>query len=158
MIRLSIPGFNSFQISTVICDMNGTLAVDGVLNKAVMDSLRRLSNTVEVSILTADTFGTAARYESDLGVKVIRIRSGPNEEARAKKEIVVSAGSSNTVFIGNGANDVEAMEVAGLSIGVMGKEGIFKGALNAADLVVQTGEDALDLLLNPTRLIAGLRR
>ncbi|MBZ0263658.1 ATPase P [bacterium] len=158
MIRLSIPGSESYQISSVICDMNGTLAVDGVMNKAVMDRLRRLSNTVEVTILTADTFGTADRYESELGVTVKRIRTVPKEEVQAKREVVIQAGAANTVFIGNGANDVEAMETAVFSIGVMGKEGIYRRTLEVADMVVYSGEDALDLLLNPTRLIAGLRR
>jgi soluble P-type ATPase len=50
------------------------------------------------------------------------------------------------------------LEEAALGIAVLGPEGLAVPALLAADVLVASIEDALDLLLNPRRLIATLRR
>lgn len=50
------------------------------------------------------------------------------------------------------------LAAAALGIAVLGPEGLATEALQAADLVVGQVEDALDLLLHPTRLLATLRR
>ncbi len=60
--------------------------------------------------------------------------------------------------VGNGANDVEMLREAELGIAVLGYEGLAKGAADAADILVTSVHDALDLLLRPTRLLATLRR
>ena len=45
-----------------------------------------------------------------------------------------------------------------LAIAVLGEEGLAMETLNAADVVVPHVNAALDLLLNPLRLVATLRR
>jgi soluble P-type ATPase len=50
------------------------------------------------------------------------------------------------------------IQSAAIGIAVMGREGLSQEALQAADLVVPSILDALDLLLNPRRLVATLRR
>jgi soluble P-type ATPase len=49
------------------------------------------------------------------------------------------------------------MEVAGLSVAVVGPEGAAGALLGAADVVTRDIVDALDLLANPLRLKATLR-
>jgi len=61
------------------------------------------------------------------------------------------------VAIGNGANDAAMLQEAALGIAVLGPEGLAAEALLAADVVVASIEDALDLLLRPHRLVATLR-
>jgi soluble P-type ATPase len=71
---------------------------------------------------------------------------------------VAKLGPSQTVAIGNGANDARMLAAAVLGIATLGPEGLATITLQAADLVVGRVEDALDLLLRPQRLIATLRR
>jgi len=50
------------------------------------------------------------------------------------------------------------LQAAGLSIAILGPEGLAFDALKNADVVVASILDALDLLLRPDRLRATLRR
>ena len=75
-----------------------------------------------------------------------------------KKEFVQKLGWESTVCIGNGVNDAGMFEVSALSIIIMGEEGCAVKALTKADIVVKNSEDALNLLLNPKRITATLRR
>ena len=59
--------------------------------------------------------------------------------------------------IGNGNNDREMLEGAGISVAVLGKEGCSAKTLAVADILVPSIEDGLDLLLKPHRLKATLR-
>lgn len=66
-------------------------------------------------------------------------------------------GADHCVCIGNGRNDLEMCRIAGLSIAVMGEEGMY-GRLGAkSDICVRNIMDGLDLLLHTKRLIATLR-
>ena len=60
--------------------------------------------------------------------------------------------------IGNGANDADMLQTAAVGIAVLGAEGLAAETLLAADVVCANPLDALDLLLNPRRLIATLRK
>jgi soluble P-type ATPase len=61
------------------------------------------------------------------------------------------------VAIGNGRNDVNMLAEAALGIAVMGPEGTSSEAVRAADVVVMSINEALDVLLHPERLKATLR-
>jgi len=50
------------------------------------------------------------------------------------------------------------LEAAALGIAVLGSEGMAVASLTAADVVVGSIQDALDILLNAQRLVATLRR
>ncbi|HEB84791.1 MAG TPA: ATPase P [Bacteroidetes bacterium] len=157
MIELAIPGVGSLGLTHLLSDLNGTLAVDGVLQPGVAARLEALTKQLEVSLLTADTHGSASYIESQFpSLHVTRLE--PGHEAEAKRDEVLRLGAEGVVFLGNGANDVLALEAAALGIAVIGGEGAYPPVLPAADLVVQSPADALDLLLYPKRIIAGLRR
>lgn len=156
MIELEVPGWKTLRIERVISDFNGTLATDGVLEEGVADRLRALGGQVEVVVLTADTHGTAAETFRGLPVRLEKIE--PGREAEQKKKRVQQAGAATTAFLGNGANDREAMSAAAVSVAVIGHEGAFMPTLAGAQMIAATPADALDLLLKPKRLVAGLRR
>jgi len=61
------------------------------------------------------------------------------------------------VAIGNGVNDARMLRAAALGIAALGREGLATAALQAADVVVASIEDALDLVLQPERMAATLR-
>ncbi len=156
MITIKIPGWRDLNIDAVLLDYNGTLAVDGVLIDGVAERLTALSEQAKLIVLTADTFGTVAEQLADLPVEVRTI--DPGSEAMSKRFAVDDFGTISTAYIGNGANDEKALGSCSLGIAVLGPEGLFGQTMRAADIAVNSPLDALDLLLKPKRLIAGLRR
>lgn len=154
MLTVEIPGRGRLEIVHLVSDLNGTLAVDGVVPPAVAERLRALSNSVRVHVATADTFGTAATL-GGLGVHVQVLE--PGDQVEAKAALVRALGAAHTTVVGNGANDEGMLREAALGIAIVGQEGAFARTVLAADVVVGRVEDALDLLLIPKRLIATLR-
>lgn len=154
VITVEIPGGGRLEIACLVLDLNGTLATDGHVPPQVADRVRSLGSRVQVHVLTADTFGTAAGLP-DLGARIVRLE--PGDEVKAKAAAVRELGASRTAAIGNGMNDMGMLREAALGIIVIGREGAAVRALLAADLAVTSIEDALDLLRFPKRLVASLR-
>jgi soluble P-type ATPase len=78
-------------------------------------------------------------------------------EDRAKAAYVRRLMPDRVACIGNGRNDRRMLRLAALGIAVVQAEGASTEALAAADLLVPSVSDALDLFLNPRRLTASLR-
>ncbi len=154
VIPVEIPGRGRLEIAHLVLDLNGTLATDGDVPPGVAERVRALGARVQVHVVTADTFGTAATLEG-LGARIVRLGSGDQVEAKAA--IVRGLGSEQTAAIGNGMNDEAMLGEAALGIAVIGREGAAVPALLAADLAVTSIGDALDLLVRPKRLVASLR-
>lgn len=154
MFAADIPGRGRVEIAHLVLDLNGTLAVDGAVAQAVVERLQTLSRIVQVHVVTADTFGTAAKL-GGLGVYVQVLV--PGDQVEAKAALVRALGAAHTMAVGNGANDEGMVREAALGIAIVGREGAFARTALAADIVVTRVEDALDLLLIPKRLIATLR-
>lgn len=154
-MKIIIPEYKTLELEILFLDFNGTIAVDGVIPQGVRERLVRLADHFQIYVLTADTHGTAK--EQCEGLPVI-VHTFPTGDARTyKRELVKSMGRKKCVAIGNGRNDELMLKEAALSIGIMAQEGAYSGVLKAADLCVRSMEDGLDLLLKPSRIIAGLR-
>lgn len=151
-IVLAPPGQPATLLRDVVFDFNGTLAVGGALVSGVRPRLRRLARSFEIHVLTADTFGTAARALRGLPLELHRIDTGAD-----KRRFVRQRRARGVVVIGNGRNDVAMMSVATLGIAVLGAEGLVPELLAHATVVVRDVTDALDLLANPAKLVATLR-
>ncbi|MGA1841710.1 MAG: HAD family hydrolase [bacterium] len=156
MIQIDIPGFRTLRIENLIMDFNGTIALDGNLLDGVNERLARLSNMLNLFILTADTFGLVEKSCSGLPVKIKKLY--PGHEADQKKAVLEDMGNDVTAAIGNGANDVKMLKRACLSIVVLSQEGLCTDALAEADICVPNACMGLDLLLFPKRIVATLRR
>jgi len=156
MIQVSVPGWGTLDLAHLVLDLNGTIALDGLVLPGVAERLAALSAGLKVHLVTADTQGVAAQSAVSLGLRLFRIV--PGDEGSQKLGLVLQLGPAQTVAIGNGANDAEMLAAAALGIAVLGPEGLATTALQAADVVAGRIEDALDLLLQPKRLIATLRR
>jgi soluble P-type ATPase len=154
MLVLDVPGRGQIQLSHLVLDLNGTLAVDGRVPESVARRLRALSERLHLHVVTADTFGTAAGLEG-LGARVHVLPPGDHVEAKAA--FVRALGAATAAAIGNGSNDVLMLREAALGVAVVGREGAAGAVVGAAEIVVTRIQDALDLLLMPTRLIATLR-
>ena len=155
-LELKIPGRGAVKFTKVIFDLNGTLTVDGELHEKSLSLLKKVSEVLEVYILTADTLGSALKIgrENKINVQIV---SGENTSA-AKIDFIESAGPAETMAVGNGANDVGMLGKAAVGIAVLGPEGCAVEALHAADLVAKNIDAALCMILKPQRLIATLRR
>lgn len=157
MISIQLPDGYSYELEYAVFDYNGTLALDGVLSAPVKTMLVELAKTIQVSIITADTFGMArGELEGVAGVTLIVLKDGEGgmEKARYVKEL----GRERVVAVGNGMNDKSMFNIAALSICVAGMEGASIDTLLASHIVVPNAEAAIGLLLNPKRLVATLRR
>ncbi|HEC35223.1 MAG TPA: HAD family hydrolase [Anaerolineae bacterium] len=156
MIEVNVPGWGRLRLVHLMLDVNGTIAVDGRLVDGVAGRLVRLRERLQVHLLTADTQGRQAELDAQLGLRATRIARGQEQAQKAAR--VQELGAEEVCYVGNGANDAEAMRAAALGIAVMGEEGLALETLQAADVLVPSITAALDLLLRPARLVATLRR
>ncbi|MCR3956394.1 MAG: HAD hydrolase family protein [Gudongella sp.] len=158
MLKLEIQGYEEpLEIENLVFDYNGTLAVDGEMSVDTIKGLRRLEEIgFNITVLTADTFGTVKDRCSGLPVKVMVFDKGKAEES--KRQIVEGLGSERTAAIGNGRNDMAMLQEARIGIAIIGHEGAFTGLLHKADIAVTSIGGAMDLFLNPKRIEATLRK
>jgi soluble P-type ATPase len=155
MIAVDIPGRGILKLKYIVLDYNGTMAKDGVLLPGVEEKLNRIGESLEVHILTADTFGKC-RGECRNITGEVQILSQPIG-AEEKEDFVDRLGAEHTVAVGNGANDRLMLTKAALGIVILGPEGTSVQALQNADVAVKDINEGLELLLQPKRLIATLR-
>ena len=156
MIELNIPGRGSIQLQHLVCDVNGTLAVDGVLLDGVKQRLSALRDRLTVHLLTADTHGKQDTIDQQLGLTSRRIQAG--SEAQQKADYIVELGAGSTVAIGQGANDAGMLQNAALGICVLSTEGTAVETLLQSDILVRNIFEAFDLLEKPLRIVASLRK
>ena len=154
-LEVNIPGMDApLRLEAIVLDYNGTIARDGKILDGVAERLEKLAEQVPIYVLTADTFGSAAKQCAALPVELKTFPKDKTTEVKAKicKELGVPF-----VAIGNGQNDIQMFDLAELAIGIMEKEGICAKLISHADVMVSSPADALDLLLIPNRLRATLR-
>lgn len=152
MIRIEIPQWGSIELGHAVFDVNGTLAVDGLPIPGVVERLKALAESLSLHALTAGTHGNLVELERVLGFPLQIIGSG--EE---KTRYVERLGPESVIAFGNGRNDVGMLRVAAIGVAILAGEGAAIGAVQAADVLVPGPVDAIDLVLNPKRLVATLR-
>ncbi len=155
-LTLKIPGRETLVLDGVLCDMNGTLTTDGRLTLKVGKSLTELTRQLKVYVMTADTFGTAAAVFAQLPVELVKMPP-QTPGADAKLDFLKRLGPQTHAAIGNGYNDHLMLKAAAIGICIIGNEGAHSRSLQAADLAVTNTLQALNLFLQPKRLLAGLR-
>ena len=155
MLDLEIPGLGNLQIEHLVCDYNGTLAVDGRLLPGVKEELNIVAQHVAVHVITADTFGLAREALGSVTCSLTIL--APGDQAEAKKQFVEQLGAEHTIALGNGRNDYLMLETAAIGIVVLLEEGTSCQAISHADILVPSILPALALFKRPLRLIATLR-
>lgn len=153
MLRIEIPRRGTFELLHAVFDINGTLAVDGLPMPGAIDQLKILSIDLSIHLLTAGTHGNVDRQREVFGFPLRQIQTGED-----KVRYVQELGAASVVAFGNGANDEGMLRVAALGIAVLAEEGVAVSTLQAADVLAYDPINAIDLLLQPNRLIATLRR
>jgi P-type E1-E2 ATPase len=156
MIELNIPGRGILKLNYLVCDVNGTLALDGTLLDGVARTLRQLQDRLTVHLVTADTHGKQNQIDEILALQSTRL--SPGDEAVQKAAFVKQLGAERVAAIGQGANDGQMLKTAALGIAVFSKEGLAVETLVAADLVVADILTAFELFERPMRIVASLRQ
>jgi P-type E1-E2 ATPase len=156
MIELTIPGRGKYTLEHLVMDVNGTLAVDGVLLEGVARRIGVLRDRLNIHLLTADTHGRQSFIDEMLNLQAVRMK--PGHESEQKAEFVRHLGPQHVVAVGQGANDAGMLKTAVLGICVMSMEGVAVETLLATDLFMPDIVSALDLFDKPLRLIASLRK
>ncbi len=155
MIKIAIPGYRNLQLEHLVLDYNGTMACDGELLEGVAGRLQDLSRQLEVHVLTADTFGKVVDQLAGLDCQLVVLP--PERQDALKLDYVKKLGSEKTVCVGNGRNDRLMLREAALGVVLVQEEGAAIEALVEADVVCPDIRAALDLLVEPLRLVATLR-
>ena len=153
MIHVDIPNRGAITLHHAVFDVNGTLAVDGIPIAGVADSLRGLAEHLTIHLLTAGTHGNLQTLEQTFGYAPHIIQSGED-----KANYVRELGPETVIAFGNGANDVGMLRLAAIGVAILANEGVAVAAMQAADVLTTSPIDAINLVLNPKRLIATLRR
>ena len=160
-IALKIPNFPDITIHRIVSDYNGTLSLGGKLSPGVVERLRRLHELVEIDVITSDTFGTAADELAAAGLRPVLLPKDSRHD-EAKQAHVKANDTAHIAAFGNGNNDalmIKAVKKAGgLAIAVDNGEGCAAQTLLNAEIFVTGIANALDLLLDPRRCRATLRR
>lgn len=155
MIEYSIPGHKNIRAEYLVLDYNGTLAVDGELIPGVRDMLNRIASSLEVHIVTADTFGKAGAQLEGVNCRLSVL--GPGSQDGQKAGYVSALGADRVIAIGNGRNDSLMLKDSAIGITVVQAEGAAAATIINSDIVCTSVMDAFDIILNPLRVIATLR-
>lgn len=152
MLRIEIPQRGTLELLHAVFDINGTLAASGLPIPGVVDQLKELSPLLSIHLLTAGTHGNLDILRTIFSFPLRQIQTGED-----KVRFVQELGPTSVVAFGNGANDVGMLKLAALGIAVLSEEGVAIATLQAADVLAHGPINAINLLLQPKRLIATLR-
>ncbi len=155
MIKIDVPGFGHLQLEHLVTDYTGTLSEDGRLLDGVKGQLAELAKSLNLHVLTSDTFGTARAELSGIEC-TLEILTGEDHDIQ-KETYVRKLGAESVVALGNGRNDTRMLRLAVLGIAVCQAEGCATSALTESDIVVTSATVGLSLLTDPRRILATLR-
>ncbi len=155
MIEVVIPSYGTLKLKYLVLDYNGTLAVDGRIYSGVADILNNLSDKLIIHVITADTFGQAKAHLFGVNCQLTVLNGG--DQDKTKLNFIRDFGSENVVSIGNGRNDCLMLKESILGIAVLLSEGLALESMLAANIVCKDIVSALELFINPLRLVATLR-
>lgn len=160
-ISIRIPNFFDISIHRIVTDFNGTLSLGGKVSPGVVERLRRLHELVDIDVITSDTFGTAAEELAPAGLRPVLLPAASRHD-EAKEAHAKTHDAAHIAAFGNGNNDswmIKAVkEAGGLAVAVDNGEGCAVQTLLNAEIFVAGIANGLDLLLDPIRCKATLRR
>ena len=154
MKTMTVPGWGSAELENLVLDLNGTLTESGDFIPGVIDYLEKMrAEGFRIYVLSGDTREALKQgLEEPADAEAVITRNGDE-----KRDFVESIGADRTVCVGNGNIDVEMFKAARLSICTIQAEGASLQAMLAADIVVTQINQAFEILLDPSKLIATLR-
>jgi soluble P-type ATPase len=154
MITILRPGQEPLEIESILIDFEGTLASDRRVHPKTKDKINLLSKRTKIYILTTTSKESLLEVLKKVKAEIIVLMEG--RTSQGKLDLLHQLDPRRAVAIGNGSDDAQMIEEAGLGICILGKEGTAVETLKKAYLVFPTILDALDFLLKPLRQKATL--
>jgi soluble P-type ATPase len=147
-------GAGTYDLNTIILDLNGTLAVNGQLVTGAEERLLKLKEMgFKILLFSGDQRGNALELSERTGIELKRATSTEEKEALTNE-----CQLENTVSIGNARIDIGTFRPARLSIATLQGEGIHTEILQHVDILMLSINDALDLLINKDTFEATMRK
>ena len=153
---IDIPNVGVYSIENIVFDFNGTLASDGKVPPRIYRQILGLTQDLDIYIITADTFGTVEEIfdGTEVRVKVVSKKNGSVD----KQNLIRSLDQSKTIALGNGSNDALMLKESVISIAVLGNEGLSLKALENSNMMIKNINDFFEMMKEPKKLIATLRK
>lgn len=149
----TIPEVGTIEITTIVLDLNGTLAVKGNIASGVKERLAKIRSLgIHVLLFTGDARGNATALCADLGIECKKAATGAEKEA-----LFLELDVEKTAAIGNARIDIGTFKHAKLSVATLQSEGIHTGILPYVDVIVPSIHDALDLFIDEDTMKATMR-
>jgi soluble P-type ATPase len=124
-MKYSPKGIDGIELDTIILDLNGTIAVNGVLVDGLKDRLNQLKNLgFKIYLFTGDQRGNARDLARDTGIEVQIATSAEEKESLTQKLDV-----DKTVAIGNARIDIGTFKHTKLRIATLQAEGMLHSTL-----------------------------
>jgi P-type E1-E2 ATPase len=148
-----VTGVGEIELNTIVLDLNGTLQVQDEIVAGAKERLAKLRELgYKIYLFTGDQRGNAAEVCADLGIDY-KVTKSTEEKAQGMQEF----NKENTVAIGNARIDIGMFENAKVRIATLQAEGIHAGILGHVDVITNSINDALDLLIDPNTFAATMR-
>ncbi len=152
-MKIEIPKGETIEINTIVLDLNGTLAVKGVVSEQTKQLIHKLKTlNYRIVLISGDIRGNAKIISDELGIELFL-----GATSLAKAEQMKQFDKETTASIGNARIDIGTFENSKISIATMQSEGIHTGILRYVDILVPTIEDALSLFIDIKSLAGTLR-
>jgi len=149
----NIPEGEPIEINTIVLDLNGTLAVKGIVAEKTKLLIRELKNLdYKVVLISGDIRGNAKTIANELEIELLL---GKNSAEKALR--MQSFSKENTAAIGNARIDIGTFENSILSVATLQSEGIHTGILKHVDIIVPSIDDALNLFIEKKSIEGTLR-
>jgi soluble P-type ATPase len=152
-MQYTIPYAGTIEINTIVLDLNGTLSVHGRMVEGARERLEKLKKLgFAIVLFSGDQRGNAAVLCDELDIEFRKTETGADKEKYFQE-----LDTAHTAAIGNARIDIGTFKHAKLSIATLQGEGIHAGILEHVDIIVKTINDAFDLFIDSSALIATLR-
>ncbi len=157
-ITIEIPGVGRREIRTIVSDYTGTLSCAVKLVSGEAERVQKLLESVDIHIVTSDSFGTAKEQLKNVLEPYILRQERHDLE---KEDYVKKFDIEHVAALGDGNNDrlllKRVKHTGGFAIAVDNGEGCALDALCNADIFIVGAANALDLLLQTNLCKATLR-
>ena len=84
MININVPERCTYPIENIVFDYNGTIAVNGSISSSTREKISLLCDMANIYVLTADTYGSAAKECEGLNLKLKTFPKGDAADFKAK--------------------------------------------------------------------------
>jgi soluble P-type ATPase len=149
----NIPKGESFEINTIILDLNGTLSVRGYVSNSTKQLINKLKNLeYRIVLISGDIRGNAKKIADELEIELLLGDTSDKKAIQTK-----NFNKETTAAIGNARIDIGTFMSSKISIATLQSEGIHTGILKFVDIIVPTINDALSLFVDTKSLEGTLR-